>query len=185
MRALSVFLIVATPALAQDITPQAALALLPADVAEAIAARPARFAEQSADMILSHGQDDAVTADDIDRALALDRAFFRARALRPFLEADLDADGTITRAEIRARAGVLGADGRARLLRQHGQADIDGDGALAPGELSAHAQAASEQALTPEDAAMARAILAFDLDADGRVTLSEMQAAAAALSPDG
>ena len=29
----------------------------------------------------------------VDRALALDRAFFRARALRPLLEADLDFDG--------------------------------------------------------------------------------------------
>jgi hypothetical protein len=185
MRALPLALILATPAVAQDVTPQMALATLPADVAETIAARPARFADRAADMILSHGRDDALTAADIDRALALDRAFFRARALRPFLEADIDADGAVTRDEARARASVLGADGRARLLRQHGQADTDADGTLTPDELASHAQAEATRALPPQDEAMARAILAFDLNADSRVTLGEIQTTAAALSQDG
>lgn len=185
MRALSLCLILATPAVAQDISPQTALATLPADVAETISARPARFADRAADMILSHGKDDALTAADIDRALALDRAFFRTRALRPFLEADLDADGTVTRDEARARAAVLGAEGRARLLRQHAQADTDADGTLTPDELATHAQAEATRALPAEDQAMAQAILAFDLNADSRVTLDEIRTTAAALSQDG
>lgn len=178
-------LLLATPAMAQDLTPQAALATLPAEVAETIAARPARFAEDAADMVLAHGRDDALTAADVDRALALDRAFFRARALRPFLEADLDADGSVTRDEARARASVLGAEGRARLLRLHAQADADADATLTPDELASHAQAEAARALSPQDEAMARAILAFDLNADSRVTLDELRATAAALSQDG
>lgn len=185
MRALFLSLLLATPAVAQDVTPQAALATLPPEVAEAISARPVRFADRAADAILSHGRDDAVTAADVDRALALDRAYFRARALRPFLEADLDADGTVTRDEARARAAILSAESRARLLRQHGQADTDADGTLSADELTTHAQAEAARAVSSEDEAMMRAILAFDLNADTRVTLEEVGTAAAALSQDG
>ena len=185
MRPFLFLALLATPAVAQDLTPQAALATLPPEVAETIAARPARFADDAADMVLAHGRDDALTAADVDRALALDRAFLRARALRPFLESDLDADGRVTRDEVRARAAVLGAEGRARLLQLHGQADADADGTLTPDELAAHARAEGARSLTDRDEAMARAILAFDLDGDSRVTLDELRRTASALSQDG
>lgn len=185
MRALPLCLILATPAAAQEVTPQAALATLPPELAELVSARPARFADGAADTILSHGQDDALTAADVDRAIALDRAYFRARALRPFLEADLDADGSVTRDEARARAAILSAESRARLLRQHGQADMDADGTLSAAELADHATAEAARAVSSGDEAMMRAILAFDLNGDGRATLDEVETAAAALSQDG
>lgn len=186
MRALFLCLsLFSLPAAAQEMTPQAALATLPPDVAERMAARPDRFAAMAADLILVHGTDDAVTAADIERALSLDRAFFRARALRPFLESDLDADGTVTGGETRARAAILGADGRARLIRAHLRADTDADGSLSPDEIAAQALADTARALPPEDAAMARAILAFDLNGDGLAALAEIETAAAALSPKG
>ena len=185
MRAFLTLLLLAAPATAQEVTPQQALAALPPDIAERIAARPDRFAAMAGDLILAHGTGDAVTGADIDRALSLDRAYFRARALRPFLESDLDADGTVTGDETRARAAILGADGRARLIRAHIRADTDADGSLSPEEIAAQAQADTARALTPEDEGMARAILAFDLNGDGRAALAEIETAAAALSADG
>lgn len=186
MRALAFALaLLASPATAQDGTAQAALASLPTPVADRIAADPARFGTRALDMIHGHGRDGALTAADVDRALALERAFVRARALRPMHEADLDNDGAVSADEIAARAAILGADGRARLMRAHTTADSDGDTSVSATELRTAADAAARSAVSRRDEAEARAILAFDLNADGRVIPAEITTSMAALAQAG
>lgn len=180
---LALFLLLPTlPATAQQADVQTALATLPPDVAERIAARPDRFADTAIDLIHGHGTGGAIDAAGIDRALALDRAFFRTRALRSFHESDLDADGAVALPEITARAATLTPPARARLLRDRDAADTDADGTLTPDELRAHATAEAARATRPEDEALLRAILAFDGDGDGRVTAAEIRQATDALS---
>ena len=178
IRACLALLVLSLPAAAQ----QSVLSGLPPELAERIAARPDRFAATAIDLIHGQGAGGAITADGIETAIALDRAYFRARALRSFLECDLDADGTLTGAEVAARAATLSTPARARLLGDMAAADADADGRLGPAELAAHAAAAADRAKGPEDVALLRAILVFDADADGRVTPAEIRMATEALS---
>lgn len=177
---LAALLALAPPALAQEAAPLPAT--LPAEVAEAILARPDRFATTAADLIHGHGTGGAITPAAIDTAIALDRAFFRTRALRPFHESDLDADGRITPAEAAARAATLSASGRARLMRQFTAADADADGTLTQTELRSHAEAEVARASRPLDEGLLRATAAFDSDADGQTTLPEVTRAMEALA---
>lgn len=71
---------VALPALAQARSVAAALSALPPEVGERIAARPDRWRELALGMVHGHGHDGALMQADLDRAAALDRAYFRARA---------------------------------------------------------------------------------------------------------
>jgi hypothetical protein len=180
MRALFPFLLLAAPLAAQE----AALlpASLPPEVAEAILARPDRFAAMATDLIHGHGTGGTITPAVIETAIALDRAFFRTRALRPFLESDLDADGTLTTPEVTARAVTLSPPARARLMRDHAAADADADGTLSPPELRAHAEAGVARASRPLDEGLMRAVAAFDADADGQTGLAELTRALQPLS---
>ncbi len=180
MRALLPLLLLAAPVAAQE----AALlpASLPSEVAEAILARPDRFATMAADLIHGHGMGGAITPAAIETAIALDRAFYRTRALRPFHESDLDADGTLTTPEVTARAATLSPPARARLMRDHAAADTDGDGTLSPPELRAHAEAEVVRTSRPLDEGLMRATAAFDTDADGQTGLAELTLALQPLS---
>lgn len=172
MRALFPILLLATPALAQEASTLPAT--LPAEVAEAILARPDRFATMATDLIHGHGTGGAITPAAIETAIALDHAFYRTRALRPFLESDLDADGSLTTPEVTARAATLSPPARARLMRDHAAADVDADSTLSPSELRTHAEAAVARASRPLDEGLMRAIAAFDADADGQTVLAEL-----------
>lgn len=175
------------PALAQEAAAPPTLVLpasLPPEVAEAILARPDRFADLAADLIHGHGTGGAIAPAAIETAIALDRAYFRARALRPFLEADLDADGTLQAPEIAARAATLSTTGRARLMRQQTDADADSDGTITPAELSRHAEAAVARASRPQDEALLRAVAIFDANADGTASLAEIAQAMQTVAPD-
>lgn len=176
-RAILLLALLSPPALAQDAPAPPALVLpatLAPEVAEAILARPDRFADLAADLIHGHGTGGAIAPAAIETAIALDRAYFRARALRPFMEADLDADGTLKAPEITARAATLSTTGRARLMRQQADADADSDGTITQAELSRHAEAATARALRPAEEALLRAVAAFDANADGVTDLSEI-----------
>jgi hypothetical protein len=172
MRALFLLSLLSLPAAAQQV-PSLPASLSP-DVAEVILARPDRFADLAADLIHGHGAGGAITPAAIETAIALDRAFFRTRALRPFHESDLDADGRITAAEVTARAAALSAPARARLMRDLAAADADADNILSPAELATHAEAAVARASRPLDEALLRAVAAFDDNADGQSSLSEI-----------
>jgi hypothetical protein len=177
-----VSLLVAGPAAAQSRSVTEALAALPPDLAERIAARPDRWRDMALGMVHGHGRDGALVQADLDRAAALDRAFFRARALQPLMEADLDNDGAVTLAEASARAGVLGLTGRTRLMLTQAEADGDGDGTATASELRAHAEAAALESGQGAEAALAATLMGLDLDGDGRLTLAEVTQVADALA---
>lgn len=175
-------LVLAGPAAAQTRSVTEALSALPPDLAERIAARPDRWRDMALGMVHGHGRDGALVQADIDRAAALDRAFFRARALQPLMEADLDNDGAVTLAEASARAAVLGLTARARLMLTQAAADGDGDGTATASELRAHAEAAALDAGQGAEAALAAGLMGLDLDGDGRLTLAEVAQVADALA---
>lgn len=178
-------LALAGPVLAQARSVAEALATLSPDLADRIAARPDRWRDMALGMVHGHGRDGALVQADLDRAVALDRAYFRARALQPLMEADLDNDGAVTLAEAAARGAVLGLTGRTRLMLTQAAADTDGDGTASASELRAHAEAAALQAGQGAEAAMAAALMALDLDGDGRLTLAEVAQVADSLAAAG
>lgn len=175
-------LVLAGPAAAQARSVADALAALPPAVAERLAARPDRWRDMALGMVHGHGREGALQQADLDRAAALDRAFFRARALQPLMEADLDNDGAVALAEAAARAGVLGLTGRTRLMLTQAAADGDSDGTATAAELRAFAEAAALDATAGADAAMAAALMGLDLDGDGRLTLAEVMQVAETLA---
>ena len=185
MRPFLLSALLAFPATAQETAPLpiSLPSSLPPDVAEAILARPDRFADMAADLIHGHGTGGTISPATIETAIALDRAFYRTRALRPFHESDLDGDGTLTPAELAARAATLSPPGRARLMRDATAADADADGTLTPAELAPYAQAQVARALRPLDEGLMRAAAAFDADADGLTALTEITRALRTLSP--
>lgn len=172
----------ALPATAQQAT---GLATLSPDLAERIAARPDRWRDTALSMIHGHGAGGAVTQVDLDRVAALDRAFFRARALAPMMQADLDNDGAVTVAEAAARAGRLSAEQRAALMMAQAAADGDGDGTASAPELRAMAEAEAARAGQGGEAEQIASLMAFDADGDGRLTLAEVDAAFAAMEGAG
>lgn len=173
----------AAHAQAADVT--AALARLPPDLAEKLTARPDRWLAVALEAIHGHGQGGAVTQADLDRALALDRAFFRARALQPLLEADLDNDAAVTRDEAAARAAMLGLAGRVRLMRLQAEADADGDGTASAAELRDAAEVAALAGSEGAEAALRASLLSLDLDGDARLSLIEVETIATALQDPG
>lgn len=183
--ALVLALLMATPAAAQDAPLPAALAALPPELAERIAARPDRWRDAALAMIWGHGAGGALAQADIDRAAALDRAFFRARALAPLMQADLDNDGAVTLEEAAARGARLGAEQRAALMMAQAAADADADGTSSAAELRVMAEAQALRAGEGGEAAMIAALMSFDADGDGRLTVAEVTAAHAAMDAAG
>lgn len=154
-----------------------ALARVPQAVVAGLRRDPARFRTEVLEVIFGRGSGGAITAVEVERALALDRAVARARAMRPLLESDLDGDGVVTQDEAMARGAVLAAAGRARLLLVQVTADADGDGRVSAAEMQAHAAAEAARAISAPEEARMRAILSLDLDGDARVTAAEVDEA--------
>lgn len=195
MRLHIAFICILLPALALAALPAAAdpghpaapggvLRLLSARLDDRVVARlrdaPDRALAHAAEVILGHGSNGSIGPDGIERAIDVDRAATRARRMVALLSADLDNDGTITAAEVRALAATLDADSRGRLLVAHRAADRDGNGATDMAELRHHADARGGESWR---AGRLRALMAFDLDGDTRVTLDEVAAGLRALDP--
>ncbi len=90
---------------------------------------------------------------------------------------DLDADGTVDRAELAVTQRAASAASRGRMERQFLAADLDGDGAVDAGEIAADGQAAAIRALGEGEADLLRSLLRLDADGDGALTAQEVQAA--------
>lgn len=148
-------------------------------LAAAMAESPERFQAQVTDLIAGFGTARGLQADGIETHIALVRAGARATALRRFLAMDLDADGSVTRAELSAVQAASGAVGRGRLERQFTGADTTGDGRLAPDELAAAGEMAALRALDPGEAEVLRALMRLDGDGDGALTADEVTEALA------
>ena len=107
----------------------------------------------------------------------------RAAALRKLLPADLDFDGAIDRDEMTKVAAAASATVRGRFWQMHAAADADGDGRVTADELSAWGLAQAMQRVSAADEAETLAVLSFDADKDGWVSLAEVRAGLTALGP--
>ena len=169
----------------QEISPDALAEALtqrtPGATLERLKDNPTAFVQEAAGLILGYGSDGALTADQIETAIAAELARLRARELRRLLEADLDNDLNVTRTERDAQIAAASATMRGRLLIWHRAADTDRNGTVSWSEIRAHASARSEAGLSERARTGMRAMMVFDLDADGQVTLDEVLEAVDAL----
>lgn len=147
---------------------------LPEEMIKKIRKSPDRFMEDAAELILGFGLERGIDADGIEDAIMVLRARVRAREMRRMLLADLDNDGTVTRAEISVLIPTEAAGRRARVMLDHMRADLDQDGRLTFAELRAHADAVALEAFSEKEAARLRGFIQFDLDGNGRVVLDEI-----------
>ncbi len=177
----AVYLAQAANVLAQD-APDAAEPALPAELSRVDAGLAKRLQRDADDvvtdamtLVLGYGRDGAIDPAGIERALAVDRARQRANVLRRLIEADLDADGTVSTDEINVIAAAAEARFRSRVMMGHASADGDGDGNVTWAEARTSAQSVAMDRVSDADAARAMALMGLDLDGDGRLTLAELR----------
>jgi hypothetical protein len=143
---------------------------------------PEPFLQLAADLIHGFGGPGGIDAAGVGRFVALERAEARASALRRIAVADLDFDGAVTAEEFAVLAAAASAKSRGRLWAVFERADASGDRVVSPDEAAVFARDAAMHAFGPADEAVARAVLTFDGNADGWVSLDEVKAAVAALA---
>lgn len=168
-----VFLVVAGAAGAQGLS-EAVLKRLQSD--------PEPFLQLAADLIHGFGGAGGIDGAGVDRFVSLERAEARASALRRLAVADLDFDGGVTGDEMAVLVGAASAKARGRLWAMFETADADGDRRVSATEAAGFGRAEAMRAFNAADEAVARAVLTFDGNADGWVTLDEVKAAVAALA---
>jgi hypothetical protein len=144
---------------------------------EAMRKDPDRFRAMAEDVVAGFGGPGGLTPAGIEDHIALDRAAARATAIRRLLAMDLDNDATITRDELGVTLRAASATARGRLERQFTAADTNADARIDSAEMRAQGQAAALRALTEEEAGVLRALMSFDADQDGALTLVELRAA--------
>ena len=154
---------------------------LPPAAQKKIAADPGKFMEDVQALILGYGQAGALSASAVEGYIALERAQARASAVRALMAMDLNGDGALSRSELAFAAAAASAATRGRLWVSFGKADQDGNALITPDELADHAQAAALKSFPEAKAQAVRALLAFDGDGDGAVTVEEVAAGVAAL----
>ena len=152
---------------------------VPAKLVKRLAANPEAVKAAAGDLIHGYGADGGIDRQGILQAVALDRAAARARAIVLLVAADLDADGQVTGPEMAVVATAADAAWRGRLMRAQGQADGDGDGVVTRIEAFAFADAEGMRRVDAGDEARLLAYLTLDLDGDGRLTMAEVDEAAA------
>lgn len=145
-----------------------------AGLAKRIARDPERWEEDGLRLIAGFGGERGLTAEGIDRAIAVDQAAARADALRDLLVADLEGDGAVSAAELADYLLILSARGRGGFSLAIAAADQDRDGALDVAEVAAAGRAAAMAAVSPRKVEAMRDLLAFDADGDGAVNAAEL-----------
>lgn len=143
---------------------------------------PDGFLTRMTDLIAGFGGPAGLTVSGIEDHIALERAAARASALRRIIAMDLDADGSLDRAELAVSQRAASASARGRLERQFIASDADGDGRVSAAEIAAEGRKAGLRALGEDEAAALRALLA--LDRDGNAALTRDEVAAAVVLPD-
>ena len=165
-------------ALAQELSGQALVDALaartPGSTLERMHERPDDFVQEAAGLILGYGGPEGLRAEDIETAIAAEQARLRAREMRRLLEADLNDDLSVTRAELDVLVRAASATMRGRLLVWHRTADADDDGTVSWAELRRQANMRAGAGLSETAMAAMRAMMSFDLNGDTRVTLDEV-----------
>lgn len=157
---------------------------LPQAVVVQVERNPEKYLDDLAELIEGYGRDGAINAAGLQNMVAMARAEARALGFRRLQGADLDGDGAIGGAEMRIKAAALAAASRGRLIVHFGKADLNHDDQVSAAELLEYADAVAEQAFSADKAAAVHAIMGFDGDGDGRVTLAEARQSIRALTSE-
>jgi Ca2+-binding EF-hand superfamily protein len=168
-------LMLAGPALAEE--------ALPSALSKRIRADPTGYLNEVSALIAGYGTGGAINRQGLDNVVALARAAARARAWQRLSAVDLDGDDMITPGEVAISAAALGAAARGRLVVAIAAADADHDGTVSAAEMHITAAMAALDGFDEAKAQQLRAILMFDGDGDGQVTLDEVRATLAARVP--
>lgn len=144
---------------------------------------PDRFLSRMTDLIAGFGGPQGLTAAGIEEHIVLERAAARASEVRRFLAMDLDADGTVNRAELAVSQRAASASARGRLERLFIAADADGDGQVSPAEIAAKGRDAGLRALGEDEAEALRGLTALDRDGNRALTPDEVAAALVLADP--
>ena len=150
---------------------------LPNAVSAQVERNPDKYLDDLAVIIAAYGTDGAIDGHALHNVVAVARADARSMALHRLQGADLNGDGAISGAELKVRAEGEAATARGRLILYFGKADLDGDDQVTAAELQAYANAVAQKSFSEDKAAAVYAILGFDSNGDGRVTLAEAKAA--------
>ena len=154
---------------------------LPDALSKRIKGDPAAYLDEVAGLIAGYGTAGGIDAAGLDQVVALTRAGARASAFARLMRADLDGDGAVQTAEMAVLAASVAAEDRGKLAVLFARADTDGDGKVAPAEIQAYAGAAGQASYSDAKAGQLRAVMAFDGNGDGRVTLDEVKSGLTAL----
>lgn len=176
----AILVLLALPVWAQDAEVAekpmpAALAALPQALAKRLQRAPDAFVEDAASLILGYGRDGGIDRDGIAQFVAVERARARAGALRWMWEADLNADGAVTGAELGVLVAAAEARYRGRMMLTHEAADGDADGTVSSQEMIAKANVMALDQYSAADEERVLGMLYLDLNADGRLTLDEVR----------
>ena len=165
-------------ALAQEVSPQALLDALvartPGATLNRMRDRPEAFVQEAAGLIMGYGGPDGLSAADVETAIEAELARLRARELRRLLDADLNADLSVSEAELKVLVHAASATMRGRLVVWHRASDLNGDGTASWTEIQGHARAVAEAGLSEQARSAMRAMMIFDLSGDGRVDMDEV-----------
>ncbi|WP_147103830.1 hypothetical protein [Tateyamaria sp. syn59] len=165
-------------ALAQELSRQDLVDVLvartPGATLDRMRDRPDRFVQEAAGLILGYGGPLGLSAEDVETAIDAERARLRAREMRRLLEADLNNDLNVTRAELDVLVRAASATMRGRLLVWHRAADADGNGTVRWAELRSFAVKRADADMSESAVAAMRGMMTFDLNGDDRVLLDEV-----------
>jgi hypothetical protein len=160
------------------ILPQMAAAQdIPDSVAAQIGRDPEGYFEDIAVIIAGYGSGGAIDAAGLQTLVALARADARALGFRRLQGADLDGDGAIAGDEMRSKAAASAAGARGRLMVNFAKADGNGDDMVSAEELQTYANAVALENFSNQRAAQVYAVMGFDSNGDGRVTVAEVRSA--------
>lgn len=175
MRLIPILFILALPFAAQ------AAPSLPATLLKSIKADPSSYLDSVAALIASYGAADGITEEQVATSMALVRAKARTAAEVPLMRADLDGDGTVSRAEIVVVQSAASAATRGKLEKIFIAADTNGDAVVSLEERTELGALAAMAAYSPAQMAEMKVLMGFDGDADGKVTVNEVRQALAGL----
>ncbi len=157
---------------------------LPERTVKQLQQKPDKFLEDAAILIMGFGGEKGIDLAGINASINLDRAWVRAREMRRLMVADLDNDNVVKAAEIKVLMAAERAGKRGLLLLGFQAADQNDDKVVTQAEMQSHAQIKAMTALSVEEAQRKRTLMAFDLNGDGRVQISEVAQVVEAFAPE-
>jgi len=143
-----------------------------------------RMIKRSSDRVLKQytqelyriSDDGILTAEKLERYRVSNHAMARARKIAELLGADLDGDGVVTREELSKSVGNARRFNRANAALLFLDADKDKNDEVSFAELSSHAdyEVRNGRNARVHNRSVSDALMAFDKNADGNVTISEI-----------